>query len=98
MLIAMANVIIKENLHDRKFIDRYTIGFDRFKDYVMGIEDGVPKTPGWAEPITKVPAMVIEKVAREYATSKPAALIAGYAPGRTAYGELEEVLAVANGH
>lgn len=87
MLIAMAYVIIKENLHDQKFVDQYTIGFDQFKDYVMGIEDGVPKTPLWAEPITKVSAVIIENVAREYATTKPAALIAGYAPGRTAYGE-----------
>ena len=87
MMTAMAYVMVNENLHDQKFLDTHTIGFDKFKDYVMGVEDGVPKTPAWAEPITAVPAVIIENLAREYATSKPAALIAGYAPGRTAYGE-----------
>ena len=87
MLIAMAYVIITQNLQDQAFLDKYTIGFDKFRDYVLGIEDGVRKTPAWAELITGVKAATIERIAREYATTKPAALIAGIAPGRTAYGE-----------
>ncbi|MFC1980630.1 molybdopterin-dependent oxidoreductase [Chloroflexota bacterium] len=87
MLIAMAYVIINEGLQNQKFLDRYTEGFDKFKDYVLGEEDGIPKTPAWAEVITSVPAETIVRLAREYATTKPAALIAGFAPGRTAYGE-----------
>ncbi|MDI6754882.1 MAG: molybdopterin-dependent oxidoreductase, partial [Thermodesulfobacteriota bacterium] len=87
LLIAMAWVIIKENLVDRKFIDRYTVGFEKFEDYVTGKEDGVDKTPGWAEAITGVPAEITQKLAREYATLKPAALYAGWAAGRTAFGE-----------
>ncbi len=87
MLIAMAYVIITEKLYDQKFLDKYTVGFDKFKEYVLGIEDGVAKTPVWAEKITGVPAATIESLAREYATVKPAALMVGVSPGRTAYGE-----------
>jgi len=87
MLIAMAYVIITENLHNQKFLDAHTVGFDQFKEYILGIEDGTPKTPAWAEAITGVPAITIERLAREYAIAKPAALIAGISPGRTAYGE-----------
>jgi len=87
MLLAMAYVTITENLHDQAFLDKYTVGFEKFKGYVLGKEDGVPKTPAWAEDITGVPMAAIANLAREYATSKPATLMDGIAPGRTAYGE-----------
>ena len=60
MLIAMAFVLVKENLQDQAFLDRYTVGFDRFKAYLLGEEDGIPKTPSWAEAITGAPASEIE--------------------------------------
>ena len=87
MMVAMAYVMIDENLQDQKFLDTYTIGFDKFKDYVMGIEDGTPKTPQWAKTITGVPAATIENLAREFAGTKPAAMMTGISPGRTAFGE-----------
>ncbi len=87
MLIAMAYVIIRDGLQNQKFLDTYTIGFDKFKSYVTGEEDGVPKTPAWAEAITRVPASTIERLAVEYATAKPAALIPGWGPARGAMGE-----------
>ncbi len=87
MLIAMSYVIISQGIQDQAFLDRYTAGFEHFRDYVLGVEDGVEKTPAWAEKITGVPAPVIERLGREYAKTKPAALLCGIAPGRTAYGE-----------
>jgi len=87
MLIAMAHVIMVEGLHDQAFIDKYTVGFDHYKDYVLGVEDGIAKTPAWAEAITGVPAATITNLARDYASLKPAALVTGWGPGRTAYGE-----------
>ncbi len=87
MLIAMAYVIIDENLYDKAFLHKYTVGFDKFKEYVMGQEDDMPKTPQWAEQITGVPAKDIAELARAYATVKPAALSVGHGPGRTNHGE-----------
>lgn len=87
MLIAMAHVLMHEGLYDQDFVARYTLGFDKYRDYVMGLEDGIAKTPGWASEITGVSSDVMERLAREYAGTKPASLVAGPGPGRTAYGE-----------
>ncbi|MFX1258183.1 MAG: molybdopterin-dependent oxidoreductase [Promethearchaeota archaeon] len=87
MMVAMAYVMIKEELHDQAFLDKYTVGFDKFKEYVMGQEDGIEKTPTWAEKITGVNATIIEQLARKYATTKPAALMDCQGPARSANGE-----------
>ncbi|MFO7964726.1 MAG: molybdopterin-dependent oxidoreductase [Desulfobacterales bacterium] len=87
MMAAMANVIIKENLHDQAFLDKYTVGFEPYKAYVLGDEDGIEKTPGWAEEICGVPALTIENLAKEYASAKPAALMDCQGPARSAMGE-----------
>ena len=87
MMVAMANVMITENLHDRAFLDRYTEGFDKFRAYVMGEEDGVEKTPAWAADITGVPAETIRRIAILYAQTKPSALMDCQGPARSAMGE-----------
>jgi DmsA/YnfE family anaerobic dimethyl sulfoxide reductase A subunit len=87
VLLAMAYVIIKEHLHDQDFIDNYTVGFDRFKDDLLGLNDGRPKSPEWAEAISTVKAETIALLARAYAGTKPSALATSIGPGRTAYGE-----------
>src|SRR5262249_11516774 len=97
--IAMAYVIASEGLQDQPYLDRYVLGFDEdhlppgapagasYRAYLMGLADGVRKTPEWAAQLTGVPAETIHRLAIEFATTKPAALPGGYAPGRTAYGE-----------
>lgn len=87
MLIAMAHTIWVDHLADTSFLERYTLGFDRFKAYILGGSDGIPKTAAWASAITGVPEETIQWLARLYATRKPAALFTGWAPGRTAFGE-----------
>jgi anaerobic dimethyl sulfoxide reductase subunit A len=98
-LIAMAYVIVTEGLQDQAYLDRHVLGFDEahlppgapagasYRSYLLGESDGLPKTPEWAAGITGVPAETLRALAIEYATSKPAALQTGYAPGRTLHGE-----------
>lgn len=87
MMVAMAYIMIRDGLQDQAFLDKYTLGFDKFKEYVMGQEDGIPKTPEWASKITGVPAAKIERLANWYATTKPACLMDCQGPGRAAEGE-----------
>lgn len=99
LMDAMTYVMITENIVDKAFIDKYCIGFDEkqmpdgvpanqsLKAYILGESDDVPKTPEWAEKICRVPAEKIRQFAREYAMVKPAALIQGWGPQRTAVGE-----------
>ncbi|MFH1945488.1 MAG: DMSO/selenate family reductase complex A subunit [Acidobacteriota bacterium] len=99
MMSAMAQVMIEENLYDAEFVRTHCIGFDSsqmpggcegeesYEDYILGRRDGTPKTPEWAEPICGVPRETIRRIAREYATIKPAILYQGYGMQRRAYGE-----------
>ena len=100
LFAAMAHVMITAQLHDQEFLDRYCLGFDEehlpagvprgesFRSYILGDADGIAKTPEWAAPITGVETETIRRLAREYATTKPAQLIQGLGPQRHASGEL----------
>jgi len=99
LMDAMAYVMISEGLHDRAFLDRYCVGFDddhlppgvpagsSYESYLLGWVDGIAKTPGWAERITGVPVETIVRLARDYATLRPGALVEGWGAQRAAYGE-----------
>ncbi len=71
LMLAMMNVIIAEKLYDKEFIDNNTIGFDKLVEHVKQY------TPEKVEKITWVPADDIRKIARLFATSKPAANVPG---------------------
>jgi anaerobic dimethyl sulfoxide reductase subunit A len=87
LVAAMAWVMETEGWVDHAWLDAHTLGYARYRDYVLGRSDGQPKTPEWAEPVTGVPAETTRRLAREYATIKPACLLAGWGPQRAIYGE-----------
>ncbi|WP_165050950.1 MULTISPECIES: molybdopterin-dependent oxidoreductase [unclassified Adlercreutzia] len=67
---ALMYVWITEGLYDKDFIATHTVGFDEVKAYIMGDEDGVPKTPAWASEICGVPEWTIKAVARKWGKSR----------------------------
>lgn len=67
---AIAYVWLDEETYDKKFIEGRTLGFDEFKKHILGKEDGVKKTPRWAEKITGVRAAVIQALAKEWASKR----------------------------
>ena len=71
--MAVINHIIKNDLTDKDYIDKYTDGFDELKSHVTD------KTPEWAAKITGVNKEDIEKLALELASNQPAAIRIGVA-------------------
>ncbi len=70
LFLAMAHHVLEQGLEDRAYMDRYTVGADRWIAYVRGDDDGVPKTPDWAEAITDIPADKIRELAELFSTSR----------------------------
>ncbi|MFB2862568.1 selenate/tellurate reductase subunit YnfF [Aeromonas sp. MdU4] len=100
LVAGISHVLITENMVDQPFLDKYCVGYDEktlpesapknghYKAYILGQgEDGVAKTPEWAERITAIPASTIIKLAREIGMTKPAYICQGWGPQRHANGE-----------
>lgn len=69
LALAMAYVMINENLYDEHFVNNYTFGFEEYCKYVQDF------TPEKAEEITGVPAEKIRAAARMFATVKPSSIM-----------------------
>lgn len=63
-MLGVMNYMYKENIYDKSFIDKYTVGFEKFVPYLLGKTDGIDKTPEWAEKITTVPAKTMKEFAK----------------------------------
>ena len=70
LMLGLAHVLLSEGLHDRAFLERYTVGFDRFSAYLLGDADGIPKSPEWASEVCELPADTIRDLARRMAGSR----------------------------
>ncbi len=69
LLNAVMNVLISENLYDKKYVESCTVGFKELKEKVMEYP------PERAAEISGIPAEDIRKLARKLASVKPAMLM-----------------------
>jgi anaerobic selenocysteine-containing dehydrogenase len=65
--LAIAYVWIKEGTYKKDYVATHVVGMEQFSDYVLGKEDGIPKTPEWAAKKCGVPEYTIKALAREMA-------------------------------
>lgn len=68
---AMIHVIIKEELWDKEFVEKWTEGFDKLAESVADC------TPEWAAKITGVGAAEIRSISRMFANAKAGCLVEG---------------------
>ncbi len=62
--LGIAYTWITEGNYDKEYVSTHTVGFDKFRDYVLGKEDGIAKTPKWAEAKCGVSSRTIKALAR----------------------------------
>jgi biotin/methionine sulfoxide reductase len=70
LMLGLAHTLVAEGLHDRLFLARYCVGWERFEPYLMGRSDGVPKDADWAAAICGLPATTLRQLARRMAKSR----------------------------
>lgn len=80
LALALMHVLIGENLVDRDYVARYTVGFDRLAERVKQYP------PEWAAKVCGITAAEIVNLARDYASVKPAAIRLNYGMQRHAGG------------
>ncbi len=80
LALAMMHVLIAENLLDRDYIARHTLGFDPLAERVSQY------TPQWAAQVCGLGVEEIVQLAREYGTTRPAAIRLNYGMQRHAGG------------
>lgn len=73
LALGLLNVIIAEGLYDKRFVEKWTVGFDRLVEHVKDYP------PERVADITWVRRETIEDIARAYAKSRPATIAQGEA-------------------
>ena len=86
LMLALAHTLIVEERYDAQFVSRYCVGFDKFRRYLLGLDDGAVKDAEWASKITGIPEETICELARRAATL-PAMITCAWSLQRAHHGE-----------
>jgi biotin/methionine sulfoxide reductase len=70
IMIGLGHTLVTEGLHDGAFLARYTVGFEQFRRYLIGSDDGQPKDAAWAARICGIDAETIRRLARRMAAAR----------------------------
>ena len=70
LMLGIAYELYRAELVDRRFLEKYTHGAETLERYILGSEDGLPKTPKWASEICDVSADAIIDLAHKMASKK----------------------------
>ncbi|MFQ6069436.1 MAG: molybdopterin-dependent oxidoreductase [Candidatus Aminicenantales bacterium] len=73
LALAIASIIIKERIYNKKYIERFSVYYEDFRDFI--VEEIRAE---YVSELTGVPLKTIIETAKEFATSKPAVAVADY--------------------
>lgn len=86
LMIGMASHLITVNKVDYEFLENYTVGFDKFKAYLEGKDDGVKKDTAWASRICGIGEKAIQSLAETF-YDNPTMIMSGWSMQRAHHGE-----------
>lgn len=86
VMLGLAYVLATEGLADRKFLDTYCTGYQRFERYLLGHDDGIPKSPEWAAHISGLNADTLTALAHRMAAKRTIVTVS-WSLQRTRHGE-----------
>ncbi|GAA0035770.1 molybdopterin-dependent oxidoreductase [Brevibacterium metallidurans] len=72
LMLGLAHTLLVEDLHDADFLTTHCVGWERFRDYLLGEagDDTIVKDADWAAAITQIPAETIRALARDMAAHR----------------------------
>jgi len=86
LMMALVHTLVTEGLHDRAFLERYTVGWSVFESYLLGKADGQPKDADWAAEISGVSSDTIRSLARRLHNHR-ALIVVAHSLQRAEHGE-----------
>ncbi|MGE2727907.1 molybdopterin guanine dinucleotide-containing S/N-oxide reductase [Mycolicibacterium vaccae] len=86
VMLGLAYVLATEGLADEAFLESHCTGYRRFERYLLGLDDGVPKTPRWAAEICGLDADQLVELARQMAAERTLVTVS-WSLQRTRFGE-----------
>lgn len=94
MMAAMMYVLVENKKVDESFVASCVSGWPQMLAYLDGTEDGIKKTPQWAQQQCGIAAEKIVELALDWASHRTM-LMVGWGPQRARYGEQMPWMAVA---
>ncbi|QQK74715.1 molybdopterin-dependent oxidoreductase [Salicibibacter cibarius] len=94
IMLAIAHYLETENKVDLDFIDRYTVGYDKFKAYLLGRNDGIAKDSAWAAIVTGISADDIKHLAAKFSNARCPVIQVTQSVQRSEHGEQSYWLAI----
>jgi biotin/methionine sulfoxide reductase len=87
IMLALAYMLETRGHVDRDFLERYTVGYDVFKSYLLGECDGIPKDIPWAASICGLSEIQLQHLAEKLVDSRRPLITVALSLQRTEHGE-----------
>ena len=86
IMMGLAHTLVVEELYDAEFLASHCVGFERFREYLLGRDDGIVKDAEWASRLSEIPAETIRSLARRMARER-SFIIVNWSLQRADHGE-----------